>query len=95
VSCVKTELLHCIHPTVKADTATVESDKATVTEGDTCTTRVRVFYAGLVKQHTMVLQGMDHAGQPPWVRAQLLEETQTGHVLRRTETTADGQELKE
>jgi hypothetical protein len=66
VSLVKTELLHCLHPTVKVDTAQVEIDKPTVTEGDTSTTRVRVFYAGVIKQNAMVVEVMEKAGKPPW-----------------------------
>jgi hypothetical protein len=46
LSFVQKELLHCIHPTVKVDKAKVEIDKPTITDGDTTTTRVRVFYEG-------------------------------------------------
>ena len=80
VSFVKTELLHCLHPTVKADKAQVEIDKPTATEGDTRTTRVRVFYEGLVKKNSMLVEVMEKAGKPPLVKAKVLEDTGTGHA---------------
>lgn len=79
VSFVKTELLHCIHPTVNVDKAQVEIDKPAVTEGDTSTTRVRVFYEGTIKKNSMLVEVMEKAGKPPLVRAKVLEDTGTGH----------------
>lgn len=49
--------------------------------------------AEVLTKHTTMVQGMDHAGSPPGVSAEILEET--GQGLRCTEATADGQELKE
>ena len=94
VSFVKTELLHCIHPTVKVDKAQVEIDKPTVTEGDTRTTRVRVFYAGLVKKNSMLVEVMEKAGKPPLVKAKVLEDTGTGHSPSCKYTKEGWQELK-
>ena len=94
VSFVKTELLHCIHPTVKADKAQVEVDKPTVTEGDTSTTRVRVFYEGLVKKNTMLVEVMEKEAKPPLVRAKVLEDTGTGHAPTCKYLQEGWQELK-
>ena len=94
VSFVKKELLHCIHPTIKVDKATVEIDKPTVTEGDTSTTRVRVFYEGALKKNTMVVEVMEKAGKPPLVKAQVLEDTGTGHSPSCKYTKEGWQELK-
>ncbi len=94
VSFVQKELLHCIHPTIKVDKAKVEIDKPTVTEGDTSTTRVRVFYEGAVKKNTMVVEVMEKAGKPPLVRAKVLEDTGTGHAPNCKYTKEGWQELK-
>ncbi len=94
VSFVKTELLHCIHPTVKADKAQVEIDKPTVNEGDTSTTRVRVFYDGAVKKNSMLVEVMEKAGKPPLVKAKVLEDTGTGHAPNCKYTKEGWQELK-
>src|SRR5712664_3991649 len=77
LSFVQKELLHCIHPTVKVDKAKIEIDKPMVTEGDTSTTRVRVFYDGVLKKNTMVVEIAEKAGKPPLVKAQVLEDTGT------------------
>ena len=95
VSFVKTELLHCIHPTVKVDNAQVEIDKPTVTEGDTSTTRVRVFYQGLVKKDSMLVEVMEKAGKPPLVRAKVLEDSGTGHSPNCKYTKEGWQEMKQ
>jgi hypothetical protein len=95
VSFVKTELLHCIHPTVKVDKAQVEIDKPTVTEGDTSTTRVRVFYEGLIKKDSMLVEVMEKAGKPPMVRAKVLEDSGTGHSPTCKYTQEGWQELKQ
>ena len=94
VSFVQKELLHCIHPTIKVDKAKVEIDKPTVTEGDTSTTRVRVFNEGAVKKNTMVVEVMEKAGKPPLVRAKVLEDTGTGHAPNCKYTKEGWQELK-
>jgi hypothetical protein len=79
VSFAKTELLHCIHPTVSTDKAQAEIDKPMVTEGDTRTTRVRVFYEGLLKKDSMLVEVMEKAGSPAMVRVKVLEDSGTGH----------------
>jgi hypothetical protein len=94
VSFVQKELLHCIHPTVKADKAQVEIDKPTMTEGDTSTTRVRVFYEGAVKKNTMVVEVMEKAGKPPLVKVKVLEDTGTGHSPKCKYTKEGWQERK-
>jgi len=94
VSFVKTELLHCIHPTVKGDKAQVEIDKPTVTDGDTSKTRVRVFYDGVIKKNSMLVEVMEKAGKPALVRAQVLEDTGTGHAPSCKYTKEGWQELK-
>ena len=94
LSFVQKELLHCIHPTVKVDKAKVEIDKPTITDGDTSTTRVRVFYEGAIKKNSMVVEVMEKAGKPPLVRAQVLEDTGTGHAPSCKYTKEGWQELK-
>jgi len=95
VSFVKTELLHCIHPTVNVDKAQVEIDKPPVTEGDTSTTRVRVFYEGVVKKNSMVVEVMEKVGKPPLVKAKVLEDTGTGHSPSCKYTKEGWQEMKQ
>ena len=94
LSFVQKELLKCIHPTIHVDKARVEIDKPTVTEGDTSTTRVRVFYEGMVKKNTMVVEVMEKAGKPPLVKVQILEDTGTGHSPTCKYTKEGWQELK-
>jgi hypothetical protein len=53
VELVRTKVLPCIHPTVKADKAEIEVQKDSTHSGDTTTTRVQVFYAGLIKKNSM------------------------------------------
>ena len=95
VSFVQKELLKCIHPTINLDKAKVEIDKPTVTEGDTSTTRVRVFYEGMLKKNTMLVEVMEKAGKPRLVKTQILEDTGTGHAPNCRYTKAGWQELKE
>jgi len=95
VSFVKTELLHCIHPTVNVDKAQVEIDKLPVTEGDTSTTRVRVFYEGVVKKNSMVVEVMEKVGKPFLVKAKVLEDTGTGHSPSCKYTKEGWQEMKQ
>ena len=87
--------VHCIHPTIKVDKAKVEIDKPTITDGDTSTTRVRVFYEGAIKKNSMVVEVMEKAGKPPLVRAQVLEDTGTGHAPSCKYTKEGWQELKQ
>ena len=94
LSFVQKELLKCIHPTMKVDKAKVEIDKPTVTEGDTSTTRVRVFYEGMVKKNTMLVEVAEKAGKPRLVKVQVLEDTGTGHSPTCKYTKPGWQELK-
>ena len=94
LSFVKQELLHCIHPTINVNKAKIEIDKPTVTEGDTSTTRVRVFYEGALKKNTMVVEVMEKAGKPPLVKVQVLEDTGTGHSTSCKYTKEGWQEMK-
>ncbi len=94
LSFVQKELLKCIHPTISVEKAKVEIDKPTVTEGDTSTTRVRVFYEGMVKKNTMMVEVMEKTGKPPLVKVQVLEDTGTGHSPTCKYTKEGWQELK-
>ena len=94
LSFVQKELLKCIHPTIKVDKAKVEIDKPTVTEGDTSTTRVRVFYEGMVKKNTLLVEVTEKAGKPRLVKVQVLEDTGTGHSPTCKYTKPGWQELK-
>ena len=94
LSFVQKELLKCIHPTIKVDKAKIEIDKPTVTEGDTSTTRVRVFYEGMVKNNTMLVEVAEKAGKPRLVKVQVLEDTGTGHSPTCKYTKPGWQELK-
>jgi len=95
VTFVQKELLKCIHPTIKVEKAKVEIDKPTVTEGDTSTTRVRVFYEGAVKKNTMVVEVAEKAGKPRLVKVQVLEDTGTGHSPTCKYTKTGWQEVKQ
>src|SRR5262249_49756565 len=79
VAFVQKDLLKCIHPTVNVDKAKIEIDKPTVNDGDMSKTRVRVFYEGTIKKNSMLVEVMEKTGKPPLVRAQVLEDTGTGH----------------
>src|SRR5690348_218911 len=46
-------VLKCVHPTAHADTAQVEIAKGPETQGDVSTVRLKVFYSGLIKKHSM------------------------------------------
>ena len=94
LSFVQKELLKCIHPTIKVEKAKVEIDKPTATEGDTSTTRVRVFYEGMIKNNTMLLEIAEKAGKPRLVKVQVLEDTGTGHSPTCKYTKTGWQELK-
>jgi hypothetical protein len=54
----------------------------------------RICSEGVLTKYAMVVQVMDQAGKPPWVSAQVLEETETGQVPSCTETREGWQELK-
>jgi len=54
----------------------------------------RIFSEGALKKHAMVVEVMEQAGKPPLVRAQVLEDTGTGHAPRCKDTKEDWQERK-
>jgi hypothetical protein len=51
-SVVKSKILTCLHPTINAGKASVESQPSKKS-GDTTTTRVKVFYEGLLKKNSL------------------------------------------
>jgi hypothetical protein len=53
VGLFKTRVLPCLHPTVKADQATVELRNGPTTSGDTTTVRLQAFYPGMVKKNSL------------------------------------------
>ena len=55
---------------------------------------MRVFYEGAIKKNSMVVEVMEKAGKPPLVRAQVLEDTGTGHAPSCKYTKEGWQELK-
>ena len=57
--------------------------------------RVRVFYEGVIKKNSMVVEVMEKTGKPPLVRAQVLEDTGTGHAPSCKYTKEGWQELKQ
>ena len=93
LSFAQQELLKCIHPTVNVEKAKAEIDKPTVTEGDTSTTRVRVFYEGMIKNNSMLVEVREKAGKPRLVQAKVLEDTGTGHSPTCKYTKPGWQEL--
>ena len=46
-------VLKCLHPTAHPDTATVEVVKGPEAQGEISTVRLKVFYSGLIKKHSM------------------------------------------
>jgi len=53
VELFKTKIMPCLHPTVKADSVSVELRKEPATSGDVTTARVEAFYAGLIKKNSI------------------------------------------
>ncbi len=74
----RTRVLKCLHPTVKTDDATAEITKPTATEGERSTTRVKIFYSGLIKKNSVELDIMVRkAGSIRQMRVKVLADTAT------------------
>lgn len=79
VNVAKNNVLKCLHPTVKPDTATAEIAKPTEVTGDTSKTRVTVFYSGLVKKNKMDVDIMvRQAGSIRQMKINVLDDSSTG-----------------
>jgi len=78
VGIAKTKVLTCLHPTVKPNDATAEITKPTTTAGDTSTTRVKIFYSGLVRKNSVELEILvRQAGSIRQMRVNVLADTAT------------------
>lgn len=76
VEFARTTLLKCVHPTASIEKAKAEYDKEPVTEGEMTTARVRVFYKGWIKSHSMLFEIANrHAGSINQVKAEVLEDS--------------------
>jgi len=74
----KARIIKCLHPTVKGDDATVEITKPTVTEGEISTTRVKIFYSGLIKKNSAEIDIMvRRAGSIRQMKIKVLADTAT------------------
>ena len=74
VAIAKAKVLKCLHPTVKPESATAEITKPTVTEGDVSTTRIKMFYSGMIKKNSVELR---KAGSIRQMRVNVLADTAT------------------
>jgi hypothetical protein len=78
VAIAKAKVLKCLHPTVKPDGATAEITKPTVTEGDVSTTRIKMFYSGMIKKNSVELEILVRkAGSIRQMRVNVLADTAT------------------
>jgi hypothetical protein len=78
VGIAKNKVLTCLHPTVKPNDATAEITKPTTTSGDTATTRVKIFYSGLVRKNSVELEILvRQAGSIRQMRVNVLADTAT------------------
>ena len=72
---VKDKILKCLHPTINAAKANIEA-QAPKTEGDITTTRVKVFYEGLIKKNSLELEVLVRAsGSIRQFKANVLSDT--------------------
>ena len=72
---VKEKILSCLHPTVNAAKATIEA-QTPKTEGEITTTRVKVFYEGLIKKNSLELDVLVRAsGSIRQFKANVLSDT--------------------
>jgi len=79
VNVAKNNVLKCVHPTVKIDTATAEVAKPTEVTGDTSRTRVTVYYSGLVKKNKMDVDILvRQAGSIRQMKINVLADSSTG-----------------
>lgn len=83
---VRERVLHCLHPGAHADTAKVEVEKPAEVKGDISTVRLKVFYSGMIKKHSMDLDLMvRQAGSIRQMKVDVLSDT--GTELRKCELT--------
>ncbi len=75
---VKDKILNCLHPTINAAKATIEA-QAPKTEADITTTRVKVFYEGLIKKNSLEVDVLVRAsGSIRQFKANVLSDTGVG-----------------
>ncbi len=75
---VKDKILSCLHPTTNAAKATIET-QAPKTEGEITTTRVKVFYEGLIKKNSLEMDVLVRAsGSIRQFKANVLSDTGMG-----------------
>ena len=68
--------LNCVHPTVNTKEATIEVLKGPDQEGDTITTRLKVYYQGLLRRNTMEVDLMvRRSGTVRQMRIKVLSDT--------------------
>jgi len=76
----KTQIMPCIHPTVKEDTVTVELRKEPTTSGETTTARVEAFYKGLIRKNSIQADIMvRQAGSIRQFKVSVLSDTSPVH----------------
>ncbi|MBV9757199.1 MAG: hypothetical protein JO047_09110 [Alphaproteobacteria bacterium] len=81
---VRERVLHCLHPAAHADTATVEVAKPAEVNGDISTVRLKVFYSGIIKKHSLDLDLMvRQAGSIRQMKVNVLADT--GAEMRKCE----------
>ncbi len=66
--------LKCAHPTVSADTAKVEVVNAAHQEGDKETARVKIYYKGMFKSDSMVVDYTIIHASVSFIHADVLED---------------------
>jgi hypothetical protein len=78
--------LKCLHPTANPEKATVEIAKGPETKGDISTVRLKVFYSGLIKKHSMDADLMiRQAGSIRQMKVNVLSDT--GSEISRCDLT--------
>jgi hypothetical protein len=78
VAIAKSQVLKCLHPTVKPADATAEITKPTSTAGDISTTRVKIFYSGLVRKNSAEIEIMvRQSGSIRQMKVNVLADTAT------------------
>lgn len=83
---VRERVLHCLHPAAHADTAKVEVVKPPQVNGDISTVRLKVFYSGMIKKHSLDLDLLiRQAGSIRQMKVDVLADT--GTELRKCELT--------
>lgn len=75
---VKDKILNCLHPTANAAKATIEA-QAPKTEGEITTTRIKVFYEGMIKKNSLEMDVLVRAsGSIRQFKANVLSDTGMG-----------------